>query len=170
MVKRAKPTKNNQSTGNTGRAHRRNTRPTGYRPPAPPWLTGKTHYSQRYQPCNCENSPQTKRTQHLVGTQLSWVVCGNPATTQQGWEGQNSSCVLGPSGNMGCVACLIRRYCCGTTDRTHNLTVPNCDQHTIRLRSTPERSRARVTSDSSQRCGRRSQDRRQSRDLKNTQA
>ena len=22
-------------------------------------------------------------------------------------------CVLGPNGNMDCVACLIRRYCCG---------------------------------------------------------
>ena len=31
---------------------------------------------------------------------------------------------------MGCLACLIRRYCCGTTNRAQNLTVPCCDQHT----------------------------------------
>ena len=121
LVTLAKPTMNNWSTGNTGKAQEDH--PTnGVQATSPTVAHGYTNYGQRYQPCSWNNSPQTERTQHLVGTHLSWVGGNSQHTAGRARGAQNQAVCLAemakvvPSRTALCSPVLLPGKLTGSSD------------------------------------------------------
>ena len=135
--------KNAWSIGNTSKAHQE--QPVHWWHGHQRGTSHQHHRSSRVKPTMVNGtSPVAVTTAVTLGgdpTLVGGLWQPSQHTAGRAWEGQNSSCVLGPNGNTVCVACLVRRYCCGPTNRTQNLTMPYCDrrhpsEHMLSVRPT----------------------------------